>query len=217
MCHLSSYASLLARAACRRLAELRDFQENREERELMEMETIRRVEKEAAEKQISRTAEREAREEVNKELQVFNTHARIKLMEATYRARNIRTYTWGSAILTGTGVTITMKAMDDARTVAFDQNQFLIGLIGYIYTFLALFIGWKFGEAKLTEKSGEGGGVRGTKYEGRIEEQEPRAVFSSDIMYISSGGGRQYLVNAPSQLELTGTCALGNTTYKGEE
>ena len=116
------------------------------------METIRRIDMEAAEKQISRTAEREAREEVAKIMQEFNTAMRIQLMDATYRARNIRTYAWGTSMITGLGVTITVKVMEDERTVAFDQNQFLIGLIGYIISGLSFLIGLRFGYAKLKEK-----------------------------------------------------------------
>ncbi|GMH93402.1 hypothetical protein TrST_g7456 [Triparma strigata] len=138
-----------------RLEELRDYQENREEREAEEMENMRRAEKEAAEKQISRTAEREAREEVDKFLQEFNTLAKIKLMEKTYRARNWRFYGWSLSISTGTSMTIALHIMEQERTVAFSQDMMLIGLIGGIVTVVSGLIGWKWGQAKQDRKTEE--------------------------------------------------------------
>ena len=138
-----------------RLAEIRDWQENREEREREEMEQMRRAEKAAAEKQISRTAEREAREDVEVELQEFRTQARIKLMVATYRARNIRQFGWTLAFGTLISMIISMKIIEDNRTTAFSQELFLVGLIGSIVVVCSFGIGWKWGEARLEEKTEE--------------------------------------------------------------
>ena len=87
-----------------RMAEQKDWMENREERERDEMETMRAAEKAAAEKQISRTAEREAKEDVERLMQDFRTKARIKLMIDTHRARNIRQVS-GSEVMGGAKAT----------------------------------------------------------------------------------------------------------------
>jgi len=136
-----------------RMAEQRDWMENREERERAEMDQMRAAEKAAAEKQIMRTAEREAREDVEKTLQDFRTQTRIKLMLDTYRARNIRQYTWTFALLVLIGMSVSVKIIEDNKTVAFSEDAFLIGLIGSILVVCNFGIGWRWGEAKEQSKT----------------------------------------------------------------
>ena len=136
-----------------RMAEQRDWMENREERERAEMDQMRAAEKAAAEKQIMRTAEREAGEDVEKTLQDFRTQTRIKLMLDTYRARNIRQYTWTFALLVLIGMSVSVKIIEDNKTVAFSEDAFLIGLIGSILVVCNFGIGWRWGEAKEQSKT----------------------------------------------------------------
>ena len=130
-----------------RLAEERDFMENREEREREEMETIRAAEKAAAEKQISRTAEREAREDVEKWMQDFRTKARIKLMLDTHRARNIRQYTWSFALVALISMSVTIDIMETNRTTASIKDQVVTGVVGSLLVVINGFVGWRWGEA----------------------------------------------------------------------
>ncbi len=138
-----------------RQQELDDYHAHREEREREELEELRRVERQAAEKQISRTAEREAREDVEKFMVEFRTKSKIKHMKATYRARNIRSYSWSVTFIFGIGTYVVGTVQEENRTTTLgeDQTGILTLVFGIFITATSLLVGWRFGEAKESVKT----------------------------------------------------------------
>ena len=129
------------------------YHDHREEREADELENMRRAEHDAAEKQLSKTALREAKEDVNRLLQDFRNQAKLKLMVASFKARNIRSFTWSFAAAAFLVMVVTLKIQDDNKTVAFDSNMLLVGLVGSLLILVSGCIGWRCGYAVLEEKT----------------------------------------------------------------